>query len=162
MKVTGQTARGATIPTDVMATETATRVTPSQGPTFGEVMQDSAQSLIRGASAAVRVLPMSPVVAASVRPPGAIRVSGAAGAGSAAGAGLELSAEAGGSGEVGLGAGGTSTPSVEAALERSQEMNLYFLQLQEQLAAENRAYTAYSNVLKARHETVKNAIGNIR
>ncbi len=52
--------------------------------------------------------------------------------------------------------------SVEGALAQSQEFNLYYLQLQEQLAAENRAYSAMSNVLKARHDTVKNAIGNIR
>jgi hypothetical protein len=41
-------------------------------------------------------------------------------------------------------------------------MNLYFLRVQEAMAAENRAYSACSNVLKARHDTVKNAIGNIR
>ena len=52
--------------------------------------------------------------------------------------------------------------SVESALAQSQEFNLYYLQLQEQLAAENRQYSAMSNVLKARHDTVKNAIGNIR
>lgn len=41
-------------------------------------------------------------------------------------------------------------------------MNLYYLELQEQISAENRAYTTLSNVMKARHDTVKNAIGNIR
>jgi len=51
---------------------------------------------------------------------------------------------------------------METALAQSQEMNLYFLELQERVAAENRAYTTMSNVLKARHDTVKNAIGNIR
>jgi hypothetical protein len=56
----------------------------------------------------------------------------------------------------------TEGTSVENALAQSQEFNLYYLQLQEQLAAENRAYSAMSNVLKARHDTVKNAIGNIR
>jgi hypothetical protein len=58
--------------------------------------------------------------------------------------------------------GATGDGAVENALERSQEMNLYFIQLQEQVASQNRAYMAYSNVLKARHDTVKNAIGNIR
>jgi hypothetical protein len=61
----------------------------------------------------------------------------------------------------GAGPAGESS-SVEGALAQSQEFNLYYLQLQEQLAAENRAYSAMSNVLKARHDTVKNAIGNIR
>ena len=52
--------------------------------------------------------------------------------------------------------------SVEGTLLQSQEFNLYYLQLQEQLSAENRAFSAMSNVLKTRHDTVKNAIGNIR
>ncbi|HEU4411101.1 MAG TPA: hypothetical protein VFS43_37960 [Polyangiaceae bacterium] len=56
------------------------------------------------------------------------------------------------------GAGG----SVETMLQSSAEMNLYYLQLQEAMSAENRVYSAQSNVLKARHDTVKNAIGNIR
>ena len=37
-----------------------------------------------------------------------------------------------------------------------------YLQLQEQISAENRQFSTLSNVLKARHDTVKNAIGNIR
>ena len=41
-------------------------------------------------------------------------------------------------------------------------MNLYYLELQERMATENRVFTAQSNVLKARHDTVKNAIGNVR
>jgi hypothetical protein len=57
---------------------------------------------------------------------------------------------------------GTEGSSVEGALQQSQEFNLYYLQLQEQLSAENRAFSAMSNVLKTRHDTVKNAIGNIR
>ena len=61
-----------------------------------------------------------------------------------------------------VGAGAGEPSSVEGALAQSQEFNLYYLQLQEQLAAENRSYSAMSNVLKARHDTVKNAIGNIR
>jgi hypothetical protein len=62
---------------------------------------------------------------------------------------------------VGAGPGGEGS-SVEGALAQSQEFNLYYLQLQEQLSAENRAFSAVSNVLKTRHDTVKNAIGNIR
>jgi hypothetical protein len=39
---------------------------------------------------------------------------------------------------------------------------MYYLKLQEQMSAESRSYSAISNVLKARHDTMKNAIGNIR
>lgn len=55
-----------------------------------------------------------------------------------------------------------STASVEDTLSRTQKFNLYYLELQERIAAEQRRYTALSNVLRAQHETAKNAIGNIR
>jgi hypothetical protein len=41
-------------------------------------------------------------------------------------------------------------------------MNHYSLQIQEAVNAQNRSFTALSNVLKAEHDTVKTAIGNIR
>jgi hypothetical protein len=41
-------------------------------------------------------------------------------------------------------------------------MNLYYLQIQEAVNSQNRSFTALSNVLKAEHDTVKTAIGNIR
>jgi hypothetical protein len=47
-------------------------------------------------------------------------------------------------------------------LSSEGDQALYYLQLQQRISAESRAYTALSNVLKARHDTVKNAIGNIR
>ncbi len=143
---------------DVMATNTAHRTTPSDGPTFGEVMKGSAHQLLRGASAAVRVLPSGPIVAASVRP-GGIAVSPGAVAGVGGGMRADGSAE-------GAGAPGQNGPvgdeAVESALARSQEMNMYMIELQERVSAQNRAFTTYSNVLKAKHDTVKNAINNIR
>jgi hypothetical protein len=60
--------------------------------------------------------------------------------------------------------GGTTSAdtSVEATLAQSQEMNLYYLQIQEQVNEQNRSFSTLSNVLKAEHDTVKTAIGNIR
>lgn len=145
----------------VVETQTASRVTPTQGPTFREVLSGGAKSLLSGAEAAVRSLPMGPVIAASIRPGGSY---------SAATPGIgpnsaSLRAEAG-TGTAGVqastGSSGRGDPSIEGALSQSQDMNLYFIELQERIAAENRAFTTYSNVLKARHDTVKNAIGNIR
>ena len=52
--------------------------------------------------------------------------------------------------------------SIESSLQQSQDMNLYFLQIQETVNAQNRSFTTLSNVLKAQHDTVKTAIGNIR
>ena len=41
-------------------------------------------------------------------------------------------------------------------------MNMQFLALQESLNAAGKQYSSISNVLKTRHDTVKNSIGNIR
>jgi hypothetical protein len=50
---------------------------------------------------------------------------------------------------------------IQASLVQSQQMNLYYLQVQQEVDAENRTFTTLSNVLKAENDTVKNAIGNI-
>ena len=46
--------------------------------------------------------------------------------------------------------------------ETQMSFNLQYLQLQQQMQTENRTFTSVSNVLKTRHDTVKNSIGNIR
>jgi hypothetical protein len=145
----------------VVETQTASRVTPNQGPTFREVLSGGAKSLLNGAEVAVRSLPMGQVLAASVRPGG---YSAASSTSLTPGtAGLQAQASTGTASSQATSTGSAQgDPSVEAALAQSQDMNLYFIQLQERMAAENRAFTTYSNVLKARHDTVKNAIGNIR
>ena len=53
-------------------------------------------------------------------------------------------------------------PNLEGMLDQNTDKNLYYIALQERISAENRMYTAYSNVLRVRHETMKNAIGNFR
>ena len=40
--------------------------------------------------------------------------------------------------------------------------NMQYLRLQSQMQHENRSYTAISNFMKAKHDTVKNSIGNIK
>jgi hypothetical protein len=67
-----------------------------------------------------------------------------------------------GGGAAGPGAAGGEGGGLESSLQQSQEMNLYYLQIQEAVNAQNRSFTALSNVLKAEHDTVKTAIGNIR
>jgi hypothetical protein len=152
---------------DVTTTDTATRVTPAAGVPFRDVVVRGAGAVLKGAEAAISSLPGAPIVAAAVRPVrttmGGISAAGTTGpiaSGASASSGL-------GTAENPLGtsattAGATEGSSVESTLAQSQEFNLYYLQLQEQLSAENRAYSAMSNVLKARHDTIKNAIGNIR
>jgi hypothetical protein len=53
-----------------------------------------------------------------------------------------------------------------AGTENAQEIqisfNLQYLQLQSQMQEENRSYTAVSNIMRTKHDTVKNSISNIR
>jgi hypothetical protein len=58
-------------------------------------------------------------------------------------------------------AGQAQDGSVESSIAQSQQMNLYYLQVQEQVNDQNRAFTLLSNVLEVEHNTAKSAIGNI-
>lgn len=140
--------------TDVASTPTAARVTAPPARPFKQVLDAGAGAVVHGAEAAVQRLPGGPMLAAAVRPvPGGHVPAGATPEGSGGTAGTP-----GGSGGV----GSTGEPSMEQVLSENADKNLYYLQLQERISAESRAYTALSNVLKARHDTIKNAIGNIR
>lgn len=46
--------------------------------------------------------------------------------------------------------------------EKQMSFNLQYLQLQSQMQNDNRQYTAVSNIMKTKHDTVKNSISNIR
>jgi len=46
--------------------------------------------------------------------------------------------------------------------ETQMSFNLQYLQLQQQMQNENRSYTAISNIMKTKHDTVKNSISNVR
>ena len=67
---------------------------------------------------------------------------------------------------IGSAAGGDSQSQLLAATKQMQEtqmsFNLQYLQLQNQMQNENRSYTAVSNIMKTKHDTVKNSINNIR
>ncbi len=153
---------------DIAVATTAPRVTPT--PARGVFKQVLADSLVRGAETAMRVLPGSPLMALAVR--------GAAGPGAPSAIGLPLtspgapvrggsSAEgptggslghggnpvssaqlsplgptfgaAGGTAAAGPGAGQAGAPGgIESSIQQSQEMNLYYLQVQEAVNSQNR------------------------
>jgi DNA repair exonuclease SbcCD ATPase subunit len=69
----------------------------------------------------------------------------------------------------GASVGQASSNAVASLLAATQQMqetqmsfNLQYLQLQETMQNENRQYTMVSNIMKTKHDTVKNSIGNIR
>jgi hypothetical protein len=68
-------------------------------------------------------------------------------------------AEAASMAEYALGAIAAGTP---ASAETQMSFNLSYLQLQSKMRAVNRSYEMLGNVLKTKHDTVKNSIGNIR
>jgi hypothetical protein len=53
-----------------------------------------------------------------------------------------------------------------SATKQMQEIQMSFnpqyLQLQSQMRNENRSYTAVSNIMKTKHDTIKNSISNVR
>lgn len=136
--------------TGIAPTPSAPRVTPAPNRPFAQVLDAGARSVVATAEGAVRHLPGGQILAAAFRPGGSPVAPVPAGA----------SAE--GSAGTAAGAAGSGASGVEGALAQSAEMNLYYLELQERMSAENRHYTTVSNVMKARHDTVKNAISNIR
>jgi hypothetical protein len=58
-------------------------------------------------------------------------------------------------------ASGTGSDGLSQTMAQDQEMNMYYLQVQEQVNAQNRTYSALSNVIEVEHNTAKTAIGNI-
>lgn len=141
--------------TFVSANPVATRTTDQPTRPFQAVLRAGASAVVSSAEAAVRALPGGPILAAAFRP-----TSGASATGLSAPDGPAVTTP---EGFPIPGSTGTSgNPEVETMLGESSDKNLYYIVLQERISAENRQYTAYSNVLRARHETMKNAIGNFR
>jgi hypothetical protein len=64
----------------------------------------------------------------------------------------------------GIAAGDDAAVASEGAVLRETQMsfNLQYLALQTKMQNENRTYTAISNILKTKHDTVKNSINNVR
>ena len=59
------------------------------------------------------------------------------------------------------GATDASGGGIEAAMQQNAELSLYYLQIQQQEDAQNRSFTAMSNILKTEHDSAKAAINNI-
>jgi hypothetical protein len=139
---------------DVVSVETTARPTaPTPRVAFSEVLAGGARALARGAQATMQSLPLSPLMAVAVRPGSTTAVPSAA---TTAPEGPSTSASGTSTGGATPGDG-----SIEGTLAQDQEMNLYYLQIQEQVNAQNRTFSCLSNVMEVEHSTAKTAIGNI-
>jgi hypothetical protein len=141
---------------NVNVSPTAVRVTPYPATPFRNVLSATTSAVLNGAEATVRRLPGGELLAAAVRtgnsdgplPGASMGVSGSMSA-------TDPSTSASNSGS-----GGSS--GIESALAQQSQDTLYYLSLQQRMQDENRYYTTMSNTLKARHDTVKNSISNLR
>jgi hypothetical protein len=142
----------ATTDTTTTLTPTAARVTPPPTRPFANVLRAGRDAVIDGAEAAAQRLPGGPLVSAALRP-------GFHGPAATAALGPPTLTTA----PTGIAAGeaGGGDP-MSTAVQAQADNAMYFLRLQSEIQEENRTYSTLSNVLKARHETVKNAIGNLR
>jgi hypothetical protein len=148
------------------AVTTTPRVTPAPVHVpFGEIMS---KALTGGAELALSALPGGPLMAMALRTGAGTAVSiqplvGATAApGGVAAAAASTPEGPSVSGSAGATTGGGELGNMQSAMAQSQEMNMQFLRLQEQVNTQNRSFTTMSNLMKAEHETVKTAIGNIR
>ena len=158
---------------------------------FRDVLASGASTLVQGAQTALSKLPGSPISAAAVRGstaggvgttasplmtpmsstgtsgalvntsaegPGATGLSGGVSLGGTAVPTVSLGAT---SGAASVGTSGDQTGSIEAAMNQSAQLSIYYLQIQQQEDAQNRSFTAMSNVLKTEHDSAKSAINNV-
>jgi hypothetical protein len=167
---------------DVVTVPSAARPTPTPvRVSFGEVLAKGAGAIVSGAESALELLPGGPLVAAAIRGGGSAlggtgpmtpmsATTGGFGGTPQASVSPEGPSAVGGSsvgggfgaGGVGTGTGGVGTGSLDQSLQQSQEMNLYFLQIQQEVNAQNQTFSTLSNVMKSEADTIKNAIGNLR
>ena len=147
--------------TDTRLEIDATRGRQTERPAtpFRSVLAGGVSLLMSGAEVATHVVG-GPVLAAAVHDArvGASNViAGAAGAGppglASPPAGLAAAAGASGS---------PAAASVETLMQQGQASNLQLLALQQQVQQENQRFTTVSNVMRAKHDTAKAAVSNIR
>ena len=126
--------------TDVRIESTRARVTPQPAASrFRDVVGGGADALLSGVESASAMVPGGAVVSAAVR---GARTSPA--------------------GQAAEGPGGSHAAGFDDMPRSMMDDNMELLRLQEQIQAENRRFSTLSNVMKARHETAKNSINNIR
>jgi hypothetical protein len=153
---------------------TAARTTAQPARPFQQLIRASTSAIVATAEQAATRLPGGPILAAALRPvPGSpaldLDTNSPEGARSALGTSSLRDASSGATsgsampeGTNGAAAAPASGPEIDNLLSRNADDNMHYLELQERISHESRTFSALSNVLKARHETVKNAIGNIR
>ena len=129
---------------------THTRQTEKPAAPFRDVLAGGVSLLMSGAELATHVV-AGPVMAAAVH-------DARLGATTAIGGGATAT------GTVGLAppAAGSESSSVQGMVQDGQASNLQLLALQQQIQDESQRFTTVSNVMRAKYDTAKSALSNIR
>jgi hypothetical protein len=164
---------------DDRVTVAATRARQTEAPPtpFRDLLVGGVSVLMGGAQVATHVLG-APRLAAAIAgaesrattvlgtPPGTLgsRIATTAGVGgsAAAPAGTLASTPAGAASSLAGGSDSSDMATMQAMQRESQVFNMQLLELQEEVQQENRRFTTLSNVLRAKHDTAKAAVSNIR
>ena len=148
----------------------ATRARQTERPPapFREVLAGGVSLLMSGAEVATHVV-AGPVMAAAVHDARIGAVGSIAGSPGMLGSpGVGVGFETPGSGTAGLppvgtGGGASGTPaSVQSMMQDGQTSNMQMLALQQQIQEESQRFTTVSNVMRAKYDTAKAAVSNIR
>jgi hypothetical protein len=144
--------------TDARLEIDATRARQTERPAtpFRSVLASGVSLLMSGAEVATHVVG-GPLLAAAVHD---ARVGAASALGRSG-----VAAPAGGATTLAAAAGATGNPemaNVEAMMQQGQMSNLQLLALQQQVQQENQQFSTVSNVMRAKHDTAKAAVSNIR
>jgi hypothetical protein len=145
---------------DMVSVNTAPRPTAPRVP-FSDVLAGGAQAIVGGAQSVVQSLPGSPLMALAVRPGATALLPSAVNTTPEGPGGVPTGTLGGTSGIAAGSASGTGSDGIAQTMAQDEQMNLYYLQVQEQVNAQNRTYSALSNVIEVEHNTAKTAIGNI-
>jgi hypothetical protein len=138
---------------------TRTRQTERPAAPFRSVLAGGVSVLMSGAEVATHVVG-GPLLAAAVHDAriGAANALGGAGGTAPAGGATRAAALA-----AAAGAGGNpEMANVETMMQQGQMSNLQLLALQQQVQQENQQFSTVSNVMRAKHDTAKAAVSNIR
>jgi hypothetical protein len=174
----------ATMKPDVVTVTSEDRPTPKPVRTsFSEVMARGSGAIVGGAESAMTALPGTSMMALAVRggaggAAGAVAqptalgapIGGVPGIGSVGAVGGGMAEGPGAVASTGFGAQFLASANAAsmggdggaaASLQQSEQSNLYYLQLQQQVSQQSQTFEALSNVMKSESDTVKNAISNM-
>jgi hypothetical protein len=143
--------------TTVQVDTTRTRQTAAPATPFKDVLAGGANALLTGAEVAGGAMG-GPVVAAAIRQ----ARSSVAESNSGGGGGGGLPSVPGADAVAGATSQGGEIEAMHALNRESQQFNMQMLSLQEEVQTENRRFTTLSNVVRARHDTAKAAVANVR